>query len=110
MGITYPVLVRPTSSCGKTGYWRALLFQIGGAAFGMLVPVLAGYIAYAMADRPGLVPGIVGGLLASAIGAGFLGGLVAGLLAGSSPVDSEVKVPGGARRHAGGGDPARSPR
>ncbi|MCH5673970.1 PTS fructose transporter subunit IIABC [Streptomyces gilvus] len=62
--------------------WAALLFQIGGVAFGFLVPVLAGYIAYGMADRPGLVPGFVGGMIASTINAGFLGGLVAGLLAG----------------------------
>ncbi|MFB0618551.1 fructose-specific PTS transporter subunit EIIC [Streptomyces sp. AGS-58] len=62
--------------------WGALLFQIGGVAFGFLVPVLAGYIAYGMADRPGLVPGFVGGMIASTINAGFLGGLAAGLLAG----------------------------
>ncbi|WP_436495411.1 PTS fructose transporter subunit IIC [Actinokineospora sp. HUAS TT18] len=60
-----------------------VLFKIGAVAFSMLVPILAGFIAFAIADRPGLVPGIVGGLLASAIGAGFLGGLVAGLLAGA---------------------------
>ncbi|MCZ9342434.1 PTS transporter subunit EIIC, partial [Streptomyces sp. TRM76130] len=62
--------------------WAALLFQIGGVAFGFLVPVLAGYIAYGMADRPGLVPGFVGGAIALSIGAGFLGGLAAGLLSG----------------------------
>jgi PTS system fructose-specific IIC component len=60
----------------------AVLFKIGGVAFGMLVPILAGFIAYAMADRPGIAPGVVGGLLANEIGAGFLGGIVAGLLAG----------------------------
>ncbi|GGW40005.1 PTS fructose transporter subunit IIABC [Streptomyces xantholiticus] len=63
--------------------WAALLFQIGGAAFGFLVPVLAGYIAYGMVDRPGLVPGIVGGAIAVTINAGFLGGLAAGLIAGA---------------------------
>ncbi|MFE0486599.1 PTS fructose transporter subunit IIABC [Streptomyces griseoaurantiacus] len=62
--------------------WGALLFQIGGVAFGFLVPVLAGYIAYGMADRPGLVPGFVGGAIALTVNAGFLGGLAAGLLAG----------------------------
>jgi PTS system fructose-specific IIC component len=62
--------------------WGALLFQIGGVAFNFLIPVLAGYIAYGMADRPGLVPGFVGGSIALTINAGFLGGLVAGLLAG----------------------------
>jgi PTS system fructose-specific IIC component len=60
----------------------AVLFKIGGIAFGMLVPILAGFIAYAMADRPGIAPGVVGGLLANEIGAGFLGGIIAGLLAG----------------------------
>ncbi|MDK1476566.1 fructose-specific PTS transporter subunit EIIC [Streptomyces sp. 549] len=63
--------------------WAALFFQVGAAAFGFLVPVLAGYIAYGMADRPGLVPGFVGGAIALTIEAGFLGGLVAGLLAGA---------------------------
>ncbi|MFJ9410534.1 fructose-specific PTS transporter subunit EIIC [Streptomyces sp. NPDC101393] len=62
--------------------WAALLFQVGGVAFGFLVPILAGYIAYGMADRPGLVPGFVGGSIALTINAGFLGGLIAGLLAG----------------------------
>jgi fructose PTS system EIIBC or EIIC component len=62
--------------------WAALLFQIGGVAFGFLVPVLAGYIAYGMADRPGIVPGFVGGMIAFNINAGFLGGLAAGLIAG----------------------------
>jgi len=61
----------------------AVLLTIGGTAFGMLVPILAGYIAYAMADRPGLAPGIVGGLLANTVEAGFLGGIIAGLLAGA---------------------------
>jgi PTS system fructose-specific IIC component len=60
----------------------ALFFHIGSTAFSMLVPILAGFIAYAMADRPGIVPGVVGGLLAVEIQAGFLGGLVAGLAAG----------------------------
>jgi fructose PTS system EIIBC or EIIC component len=63
--------------------WAALLFQIGGAAFEFLIPVLAGYIAYGMVDRPGLVPGIVGGSIAMTINAGFLGGLAAGLIAGA---------------------------
>ncbi|MFE7895930.1 fructose-specific PTS transporter subunit EIIC [Streptomyces sp. NPDC057424] len=67
---------------GQADSWGALLFQIGAVAFGFLVPVLAGYIAYGMADRPGLVPGFVGGAISVAIGAGFLGGLVAGLIAG----------------------------
>ncbi|MEU5242539.1 fructose-specific PTS transporter subunit EIIC [Streptomyces asoensis] len=74
--------------------WGALLFQIGGVAFGFLIPVLAGYIAYGMADRPGLVPGFVGGMIASNIAAGFLGGLVAGLLAGGIVLAIQrIKIP-----------------
>ncbi|MEU8707908.1 fructose-specific PTS transporter subunit EIIC [Streptomyces sp. NPDC048565] len=69
---------------GEADSWAALLNQIGSAAFGFLVPVLAGYIAYGMADRPALVPGFVGGAIALTIDAGFLGGLVAGLLAGAT--------------------------
>ncbi|MGW9134494.1 PTS fructose transporter subunit IIABC [Streptomyces sp. NPDC055681] len=68
---------------GETDSWAALLNQIGTAAFAFLVPVLAGYIAYGMADRPALVPGFVGGAIALTINAGFLGGLAAGLLAGA---------------------------
>lgn len=56
--------------------------EIGGAAFGIMVPVLAGFIAFSIADRPGIAPGMVGGVLADSIGAGFLGGIVAGLVAG----------------------------
>ncbi|MDN3293031.1 fructose-specific PTS transporter subunit EIIC [Streptomyces ficellus] len=67
---------------GQADSWAALLFQVGGLAFSFLVPVLAGYIAYGMADRPGLVPGFVGGAVALSINAGFLGGLAAGLIAG----------------------------
>ncbi|MFI5965146.1 fructose-specific PTS transporter subunit EIIC [Streptomyces asoensis] len=74
--------------------WGALMFQIGGVAFGFLIPVLAGYIAYGMADRPGLVPGFVGGMIASNIAAGFLGGLVAGLLAGGIVLAIQrIKIP-----------------
>ncbi|MEU2059779.1 fructose-specific PTS transporter subunit EIIC [Streptomyces sp. NPDC013455] len=62
--------------------WGALLYQTGVVSFGFLVPVLAGYIAYGMADRPGLVPGFVGGAISVTINAGFLGGLAAGLIAG----------------------------
>ncbi|MGW3622242.1 fructose-specific PTS transporter subunit EIIC [Streptomyces sp. NPDC000880] len=74
--------------------WAALLFQVGGLAFSFLVPVLAGYIAYGMADRPGLVPGFVGGAIALTINAGFLGGLIAGLLAGATVMAIQrLKVP-----------------
>lgn len=63
-------------------HWAALLFQIGVTAFGFLVPALAGFIAFAIADRPGIVPGFVGGALSVAIGAGFLGGIAAGFVGG----------------------------
>ncbi len=65
-----------------------LVLQIGSSAFALMLPVLAGYIAYAFASKPGLVPGFVGGYLAGhlngtdAVSAGFLGALLAGLLAG----------------------------
>ncbi|MFJ8668203.1 fructose-specific PTS transporter subunit EIIC [Streptomyces sp. NPDC093600] len=79
---------------GQADSWAALMFQIGGLAFGFLVPVLAGYIAYGMADRPGLVPGFVGGAIALTINAGFLGGLAAGLIAGGTVLAIQrVKVP-----------------
>ena len=60
----------------------AFLMKIGGASFGFILPVLAGYIAMSIADRPGLVAGFVGGLLASQGGSGFLGALIAGFAAG----------------------------
>ena len=62
--------------------YAALFFHIGAAAFGFLVPALAGFIAFAIADRPGIVPGFVGGALSVSIGAGFLGGIAAGLIGG----------------------------
>lgn len=58
------------------------LMEIGSASFSLMVPVLAGFIAYSIADRPGLAPGLVGGVLANNIKAGFLGGIIAGLIAG----------------------------
>ncbi|KQY24344.1 PTS fructose transporter subunit IIBC [Cellulomonas sp. Root485] len=78
--------------------WAALLFQTGVVAFGFLVPVLSGFIAYAIADRPGLVPGFVGGAISVAVGAGFLGGLVTGFMAGFLALwISRWKVPKGVR-------------
>jgi PTS system fructose-specific IIC component len=67
----------------EQGTLAAALMQIGGdAAFKLMVPLLAGYIAYSIADRPGLAPGMIGGLLASTLGAGFIGGIIAGFIAG----------------------------
>nr|WP_288256307.1 fructose-specific PTS transporter subunit EIIC [uncultured Pseudomonas sp.] len=69
----------------EEGTLAAALMKIGGeSAFQLMVPLLAGYIAYSIADRPGLAPGMIGGLLASSLGAGFIGGIVAGFLAGYS--------------------------
>jgi PTS system fructose-specific IIC component len=88
----------PDKVVSAAGY-AGLLFLIGKLAFFMLVPALSGFIAYAMADRLGLVPGIVGGIIAGSIGAGFLGGLVSGLLAGAVVLGlKQVKVP----RHVAG--------
>lgn len=82
----------------QTDSWGALLFQIGGVAFNFLIPVLAGYIAYGMADRPGLVPGFVGGSIALTINAGFLGGLAAGLIAGAVVTAIQrVRIPAAVR-------------
>ncbi|CDF86051.1 PTS system fructose-specific EIIBC component [Pseudomonas knackmussii B13] len=80
----------------EPGTLAAALMQIGGeTAFKLMVPMLAGYIAWSIADRPGLAPGMIGGLLASSLGAGFLGGIVAGLLAGYSAkaVSQYLKLP-----------------
>lgn len=67
---------------GFTAYLGAVLFQIGSLAFAFLVPALAGYIAFAIADRPGLAPGFTAGAVAVFVGAGFIGGLVGGIIAG----------------------------
>ncbi|HCM0302882.1 TPA: PTS transporter subunit EIIC [Salmonella enterica] len=80
----------------EPGTLAAALFQIGGkAAFALMVPVLAGFIAFSIADRPGLAPGLIGGMLASLCGAGFLGGIVAGFLAGYSVrfLAQNIKLP-----------------
>lgn len=66
----------------EPGTLAAALKQVGDAAFTLMVPLLAGYIAYSIADRPGLAPGMIGGVLASTLMAGFLGGIVAGFIAG----------------------------
>lgn len=59
------------------------LFNIGAkASFALMVPILSGYIAYSIADRPGIAPGMAGGMIAGSIGSGFLGGIVAGFIAG----------------------------
>lgn len=67
---------------GLAIYLGAVLFKIGALSMGFLVPALAGYIAFAIADRPGIAPGFVAGAVAGFMDAGFLGGIIGGLLAG----------------------------
>ncbi|MDX2214872.1 MAG: PTS fructose-like transporter subunit IIB [Oculatellaceae cyanobacterium bins.114] len=67
----------------EPGTIGAALLQIGGeSAFALIVPVLSGFIAFSIADRPGLAPGLIGGMLAANLGMGFLGGILSGFLAG----------------------------
>ena len=83
---------------GFLGYLGAVCFVLGGAAFGFLVPALAGYIAFAIADRPGIVPGFVVGAVSVTVGAGFIGGLVGGIIAGFAALwISRWKLPLGVR-------------
>lgn len=80
----------------QEGSLAAALMRIGGgAAFKLMVPLLAGYIAYSIADRPGIAPGMIGGYLASELGAGFLGGIAAGFVAGYAArgLSRYVKLP-----------------
>lgn len=80
----------------EQGTLAAALMQIGGgSAFALMVPVLAGFIAFSIADRPGLTPGLIGGMLATSINAGFLGGIIAGFIAGYAAklISSKVKLP-----------------
>ncbi|XGA78747.1 PTS fructose-like transporter subunit IIB [Halomonas sp. CH40] len=80
----------------EEGTLAAALMEIGGGtAFALMIPVLAGYIAYSIADRPGIAPGMIGGMLAANIGSGFIGGILAGFLAGyvALAVTRYVKLP-----------------
>lgn len=81
-------------SGGFTQYLGAILFSLGGLAFSFLVPALAGYIAFAIADRPGIAPGFTAGAVAVFVGAGFIGGIVGGLIAGFAALwISKTNVP-----------------
>ncbi|MBJ8345027.1 fructose-specific PTS transporter subunit EIIC [Antrihabitans sp. YC2-6] len=83
---------------GLATYLGAVLFQLGALAFGFLVPALAGYIAFAIADRPGLAPGFTAGAVAVFVGAGFIGGLVGGIIAGFAALwIGRINVPQWAR-------------
>jgi len=75
--LTTGFFANPAQSIG------AALFVIGAkAGFLLYIPILAGFIAYSIADRPGIAPGMIGGVLASITGSGFLGAIIAGFLAG----------------------------
>lgn len=67
---------------GLALYLGAVLFATGQMAMGFIVAALSGYIAYALAGRPGIAPGFVGGAISVLVGAGFIGGLITGVLAG----------------------------
>jgi fructose PTS system EIIBC or EIIC component len=93
-----PTSTVPHLNGGLLGYLGAICFTIGAAAFGFLVPALAGYIAFAIADRPGIVPGFVVGAVSNIVGAGFLGGLIGGIIAGLAALwISRWKLPAGVR-------------
>ena len=69
-------------SGGLLQYLGAVSFAIGSGVMGLAVPVLAGYISFAIADRPGIAPGFVAGIVSLAVGASFIGALIGGLIAG----------------------------
>ena len=77
------------------GLPKALMDIGGGAAFHLMIAVFAGYVAFSIADRPGLAVGLIGGMLATTAGAGILGGIVAGFLAGYVVqfLNSIIKLP-----------------
>jgi fructose-specific phosphotransferase system IIC component len=83
--IAFAIAFAPMTTAGPD-FSRAphlkLVLDIGSTAFTLMLPVLAGYIAYSIAGKPGLVPGFIGGYLSGEVKAGFLGALLAGLLAG----------------------------
>lgn len=82
-GILIAVSFMAESLFGSNSEIYKFLMDIGGnGAFSLLIPVLAGYIAMSIADRPALMPGMVAGLMAVQTGSGFLGGLAAGFIAG----------------------------
>ena len=81
------------SHTGSVGW---ALSKVGGAAMALMVPVLAGFIAYSIADRPALAPGFIGGVFAQEFGSGFLGGIGAGFLAGymTAFLAGRIRLPG----------------
>ncbi|MGN1181955.1 MAG: PTS fructose transporter subunit EIIC [Faecalibacillus sp.] len=80
--LSISVMLNSTPSIPTDGFLGRIA-QIGNAGFKLFIPALGGYIAFSIADRPGLAPGMIGAYLAQEINAGFLGGIVAGFVAGS---------------------------
>ncbi len=83
---------------GVEGSLPYYLNYIGGVAFGIMIPILSGFIAYSIADRPGITPGIVAGIIATSLNPspGFLGGLIGGILAGIIAWGvKKIKIPKG---------------
>ena len=82
----------PTKTPGTFG---ETIFTTGKQAFALMLPVLGAYIAYSIADRPGIVPGMVGGFIASSNGSGFLGAMIAGFAAGYLvlAIKKSIKLP-----------------
>jgi fructose PTS system EIIBC or EIIC component len=81
---------------GRAGTLGFALGEIGAkAAFALIVPALAGYIAFSIADRPGIAPGMIGGMLAANLQAGFLGGIAAGFVAGYTArvLNERIRLP-----------------
>ncbi|MPW26520.1 PTS sugar transporter [Alkalibaculum sp. M08DMB] len=74
--------------------FAASLFSWGKIAFSLMVPIMAGYIAFSLADRPGIAPGIIAGMIAESQGSGFIGGMIGGILAGYIVLSiKKVKIP-----------------
>lgn len=74
--------IKAGTGADVTNPFLTKMLNLGVMAFGLMIPIMAGYIASSIADRPGLAPGLIGGALANSIGAGFLGGIAAGFIAG----------------------------
>ncbi|MEX5410525.1 PTS fructose transporter subunit IIC [Atlantibacter hermannii] len=75
------VMFNDHAAIPESGFLKAMS-QIGLAGLTLFIPILAGFIAWSMVDKPGLAPGAIGGLMAYQMGAGFLGGMLAGIFAG----------------------------
>lgn len=94
-GILYAVSIMLSGQAAvpESG-WLAQLNQIGAAGLALFIPVLGGYIAFSISDKPGLAPGFIGAYLAREVGAGFIGGILAGYIAGYAvKMLKKIKLP-----------------